>query len=347
MMIMDQFRQLRRWYREIWCADNVTGQKLDFFTKLKYCRLGFTESNYFLYHLDRNDYRKFISHAERLRLEGINGRYAPFLAMKVLFEREFGGIINVPRIYAWINQGKIYDIQGESAGSEAFILDILREQGALIAKPTQNSGFGVGVVLLTCNEGSFRFANEACTDAELLKKIQALPDEYILVQRIRTGGIAREIFPWSANPIRIITVFEEGKVRPLTALMRFGTKKTMPVEDTKADNLVSIVDIETGELRPAKTWSGTSFSIHPDTGVQIEGNRVSQWHQILEQLQFAHSRFPFYHFFAWDVVLGEDGEIYILEINRGSDIQMLQLDVPQRDQLLGQYMRSQGLLDPW
>ena len=71
---------------------------------------------------------------------------------------------------------------------------------------------------------------------------------------------------------------------------------------------------------------------------------IPGWENLKEKLLRVHSLFPYYVFFAWDMVVDQNGEPRILEINRGSDLG-IQMIRPLRNEKLGEFMKEYGLLD--
>lgn len=358
MWIFQKYRKAKRWYKNIYRHhDKVDlGQKrrVPFFVKIKYNLLGFTDADYVRFDLKNNDYRNYISYKERLRLENVNGRFAFFLGEKVMFERMFGKYINVPHIFCWVKNGKLTGLEGEE--HEVDLVSVIREQRKLIAKPTRSVGGGTGVHRISCDDdGKLYFDDKEYGDAEWIEQMHGL-EEYIIVQNVSSAEYSKKIFPDSVNTIRLVTVMDRASdcVRVLFAYHRFGTSRTAPVDNVSSGGLFALIDEDTGVIGKARSLlePGVQFSLHPDMhgsgsgscGGVIEGAVIPGWNNIVDSLKRAHRCFPYYEFFAWDVAIAEDGKPYILEINRGSDLN-IQIIKPMRNEKLGHYMREKGLLD--
>ena len=135
----------------------------------------------------------------------------------------------------------------------------------------------------------------------------------------------------------------------LYAMHRFGTSRSQFVDNVSSGGIFAQIDIETGVMTKAKTlftsdYTSKGFCTHPDTKSQIEGVKIPNWEEIVDRLLYAHQCFPYYKFFAWDVTIDEKGEPWILEINRGSDLNSQSIS-PLRHTKLGEWMKSNGLLD--
>ncbi len=311
--------------------------------KIKYNRLGFTNEDYFNFDLKQNDYHNYISYWERLKLEDINGRFADILGEKLLFERIFGRYIQIPHIFCWIKNGKCIDLD---AGAETDILSILRDNHTLIAKPTRSVGGGTGIHRIEKMNELLTVDEKAVSQQELVMLVSSW-EEYIVVEYVHQAKYSDLIFSDTTNSIRIVTALRQsGTIEVLFAFHRFGSEMSKPVDNISSGGLVSLIDVASGILGKAKrkTEPGHFHAVHPDTQAQIEGVVIPNWRIITDKLLHVHRCFPYFKFFAWDVVIDENGNPQILEINRGSDlgIQMIQ---PMRNEKMGDFMRDNGLLD--
>ena len=102
---------------------------------------------------------------------------------------------------------------------------------------------------------------------------------------------------------------------------------------------------ENGILSKGKRYLDFSeeLVVHPDTGSQIEGVEIPNWNLLTEYLVSAHKRFPYYLFFAWDVVIDQNGTPHILEVNKGSDLEF-QAVKPLRNERMGEFMKAYEML---
>ena len=346
MKILNSLHKIKKWYKLIdRHHDKVDiGRRytLPSFTKLKYNLLGFTEQEYFEFDLEKNDYHQYISCWERVRLENINGRFAYFLGEKVTFERFFGRSVHVPHIYAWIHMGTAIDPE---TGETVDLPEAIKGQRILIAKPSRSVGGGSGVKRLEYKEGCFFSNGERITEDQLRKNLWRIED-YLFVETVQQADYARSIFPGSCNSFRVVTGrHKNGEIEVLHAFHRFGCDQSVPVDNISSGGLFAVIQSD-GVMTAAKrlTEIGEWYSVHPDTGVQIEGIRIPGWEEITDALLRVHKTFPYYKFFAWDVVIGQDGCPWILEINRGCDLYTQSIH-PLRNEKFGAFMREYGLLD--
>lgn len=313
------------------------------FDKIKYNRLGFTSEDYHLFDLKHNDFHEYISYRERLRLEDINGRFAYILGEKLMFERLFGNYINVPHIFCWIKNGRPIDLE---TGEEVDLLSIIQSVEKLIVKPTRSSGGGAGVHKI-CIEKNEYFIDEKKVLKKELLQTAFLWEGSIIVDYINQAEYSNNIYSETTNSIRVVTVKRKnGEYEVVLVFHRFGCENSKPVDNICSGGLVTLVDISTGKLGKAKriTEPEKEYSVHPDTQEPIEGILIPNWEALKEKLIQVHRCFSYYTFLAWDVVINDIGVPYILEINRGTDLNV-QLIKPLRNDEIGRFMDEYGLLD--
>ena len=343
------FKTFRFWYKNIYRVHNKSEivVKLPLLTKLKYNLIGFTDLQYVLFNLKNNNYRDFISTWERLRLEKVNDRFAFFLGEKVMFERLFGKYVNVPHIHCWVKCGKFINLDDNE--TEISIIKEIQKEGAFIAKPSRSLGGGKKIHELFYANQSYYIDGKEFLAEDFEKECRKLED-YIFTKKISSHEYSKKIYPFSSNTIRVITTMDNktNDVDVLLAFHRFGTKRSKFVDNISSGGVFALVDIETGIIGEAKSIFDLNdldrtYSTHPDTGAPIKDAYIPKWQELLATIKHAHKCFAYYRFFAWDITLDENGKLWVLEINRGSDLSVQVLS-PLRHAKLGDWMNKQGLL---
>lgn len=343
------FKTFRLWYKKIFHVHNKSGLevKLPFWIKIKYNLRGFTDLEYTIFNLKQNDYHNYISTWERLRLENVNGRFSFFLGEKVMFERMFGQYVNVPHIHCWVKSGKFINLDDNK--NEVSIIEEIQREKRFIAKPTRSLGGGKRIHELTYDGGLFYFDGQQLDANEFVQKCRKL-EEYIITKKVSSHIYSRTIYPYSANTIRVITVMnnDNNNADVLLAFHRFGTQKSRFVDNINSGGIYALVDIETGKIGYGKCLYDINctekiYVKHPDTNTAIMDIYIPKWLELIESLKHAHKCFAYYQFFAWDVTIDQEGKFWVLEINRGSDLE-IQSICPLRNEKLGKWMKEKNLL---
>ncbi len=312
--------------------------KIPLAAKWKYNRLGFTDRQYALYNLKENDYHQYLTHRERYKIENINSsRRADILVDKVLFDRIFGSFVKIPETFCYIRKGKFYDLHG---GKVDPVL-LVGEKKDVFCKPSGGPGGGTGVYRIRFLDEKYFVNDKEYTPEELLALFAKL-NEYIVTSKVTNHQYSDRIFGDSVNTIRIVTALIEGEAKVLVAMHRFGTKLSAPVDNACSGGVFSMIHTETGMLTAAKDYfhPQKEYVNHPDTDARIKDVQVPKWNEIQDRLVKVHNCFPYYDFFAWDVILDDQGDVEVLEINRGTGIDWIQCFEPLREAPLGEYLKS-------
>jgi len=130
----------------------------------------------------------------------------------------------------------------------------------------------------------------------------------------------------ATSSIRIVIVQDNGRQEIVAAVWKLirGTN----ISDTRIDDSLghihAPINVRTGLLGAArKDYEEHSYSIHPETGVAIEGFQVPYWEEAMSTCLRAASIFPMLHIQHWDLAITESGPC-LLEINDIGAIEFLQ-----------------------
>lgn len=116
--------------------------------------------------------------------------------------------------------------------------------------------------------------------------------EFVSRGTMEEAEYARAIYPASTNTIRVLTMVDPdtNDAFPATALHRFGTSRSRPIDNLHAGGLSAPVDLDTGELGPAVLFPVKGrrrrdiVETHPDSGMPITGVSIPSWAAVLGQI---------------------------------------------------------------
>jgi len=169
--------------------------------------------------------------------------------------------------------------------------------------------------------------------SQFYKELQRL-DNYIITEFVNQAEYSKEIYPYTVNTIRILTMWDYENSIPFIAIAvhRIGTQRSYPVDNWTQGGMSAHINIETGELGPGVTYPFDGklrfYSRHPETDSPIQGVRVPNWEKVRETVLKLASNLPFLPYIAWDVVLDENKNIRIIEGNSNTDVNLLQVHKP-------------------
>jgi len=317
--------------------------KVSIFKRLKMKFKGFTPDHYYQYNFKKNNPKDYLTEIDRWKTRRVNGNYNILLDDSLAFYHLFKEHVRIPKIYGWINNKKIYDIDNGNLLSDQDIINIIKKQKKLILKPNYGGG-GKGVYVIECLNDNIIIINEQEVAIESITDEFLKLDNYTISKFINPKEVVNNIYNKTINTIRVITIInKEGKVEIPNALHRFGTSKTIPVDNASSGGLFSYVNIDTGEISEAKSYrTKQTFKVHPDSNKPIEGTIINNWSNILNEIKKVASKFPYISFMAWDIVPLKDG-FQVLEINASTGLTFIQMFEPLKNTKLGNFYKQKGV----
>lgn len=304
------------WRRKLWCLRN-----------------GFMPMDYDLYSFGVNDPRDYLSDREREMTWILNWPYAGILDDKLGFDymiRQLGA--PTPELHALVIKGRLTPMDGghRLAGAEWW-REHLDRLGRLVLKPIWGAK-GNGIFIVERAPDGCRVNGEAVELPVLAQRIEGM-DRYLVSDYVQQAAYAQQIFPGSANSMRILTMQDEhGMPFIAAAAHRFGARRSRrPVDSWSGGGLSAGIDLDTGELSAGVTSLEFSrmerHDRHPDTGTPIAGNRVANWDMIRARIVDVATKLPFLPYIGWDVVATDAG-FMVMEGNKQTHVNFLQVHRP-------------------
>ncbi len=313
--------------RRFIAAERSTHVPMALLTQLRAWRQGFTTASVALYGPTRWDTGEYVSDYAAYRAAYIDEPYAGLSSGKLVFEAVMGRYLPVPKSLAIIAGGRICPVgQGVEEGTVDTLIRLAREQDGIVLKPVAGEK-GQGVMVLREKEGGLCLNERPIAELELATLVGSL-DHYLASERVRQAAYARELFPGSANTIRLVTMVDPFTQEPFIAIAahRIGTWRSAPVDNCCCGGMSAAIDLDTGTLGPAAERASGKLiwhEKHPEVGVQIEGVQIANWQLVKESILRTLRRMPYLRYVGWDVVVTDDG-FRVLEANNtpGAQIQV-------------------------
>ena len=135
-----------------------------------------------------------------------------------------------------------------------------------------------------------------------------------------------EFNPTSVNTLRIVTVLcPDNNVKIMTADLRLGRKGKV-ADNFHHNGIASLIDVDTGIIYTMGIDKNRRrYILHPDSKKQIIGFCIPFWKQIKETVREAALIIPTVRYVGWDIALGENGEVMIVEGNCMADPDVTQM----------------------
>lgn len=299
-------------------------------------KYGFSISEYKLYQLDKNDHKAYISTLESFYPRYNNGKMTIISDNKFVFPYILSRYFKTAKNYAYIDRGDIIPVEDSCVNKENLI-EFLKEHQVILKPIGGWDGFGIKKIVF--KDGVF-FVNNEETSAEKLRGNILGLKEYLMQEVVIQHEYADNLYKDSLNTIRVISAKKEDGLAHeiICAVQRIGTITSAPADNFAQGGISSIIDIETGLLSEATgaTTFGSDgdrifYSQHPTSGGQISGIRVPFWDEIKEKIVIFTQQFPFFKFIAWDIAIGQNGEIFAIETNMKSSLDLFQVHGGMKD----------------
>lgn len=132
--------------------------------------------------------------------------------------------------------------------------------------------------------------------------------------------------PSSVNTLRVVTLLgKDDKVRVMTANLRVGNGEKF-ADNFHHNGIASLLDIETGMvITSGIDMNLKRYYVHPYTGQQIIGYQVPYWSEIVRVCKEVAQVTPSVGYVGWDVAVGKNGEVIIIEGNASADPDVSQI----------------------
>lgn len=300
--------------------------------RLRLWRHGFLGESHLLYNLASNDRRLYVSdYARYVRSPMINfGGGNAVLNDKLIFYYAMVSLsAPVPAVYGIVDRGVTWIDPPPGFDTSNGVVGLLRSGQESVLKPV-DGGMGRDVHVISLDDGKMRIGDREVDEAFI---VGALKPGMLIQQRVRQGDYARRIFPGSTNTLRVLTMWDYARDEPFIAhaIHRFGTARSLPVDNWSRGGLNVAVDAETGELSRAVTFAHSGglewHTRHPDTNAPLSGLFIPHWRTMVDELLRISRALPRLRYVGWDVLIGDEG-FYLIEGNSYPELGVHQVHKP-------------------
>lgn len=257
---------------------------------------------YRFYYKKRAERNKFVTHGKLLEIIKVcnNPNSRKIFDDKRLFNNAFKSFL-----------GRDYLEAKESSYDE--IMAFFNKHDRVFSKnPTGMFGKGVSVV-----------ANDEI-NTEVIN--QMISDGYLLEEVVTQHAELAKFNPTSVNSLRVVTLVKaDDSIEIKCIVLRFGRKGNV-ADNFHFDGIAALVDVETGIVKTQgvdRYWN--RYTIHPDSKESIVGFQIPEFNRIKETCLLAAKVHPEVRYVGWDVTVGSDNQIIIIEGNPGADPDITQI----------------------
>lgn len=168
----------------------------------------------------------------------------------------------------------------------------------LVFKPAKGN-CGVGIA----------FVDSSTLSADGLVPWMRSRDFDLVESRVMQHSALQGLSPSGVNTVRIFTCLDEhDRCRILGCRLRISVNS--PVDNMAAGNMAAPVEEKTGRICGPGVYSDITRSpesVHPVTGVSIEGFQIPFWPETLAMVREASELHPQNRSIGWDIVITPEG----------------------------------------
>ncbi len=207
--------------------------------------------------------------------------------------------------FADVMQREWIDAEAVSADELAAFVT---KHGAVMAKPAD--GFG--------GAGLARYEASDVTDPEafralLLERKQTLVEQFLVQHEAMA-----ELYPESVNTVRLITYLDkQDRFHVIASVLRVGNGGV--IDNFAGGGMFTMLDENGVAMYGAVDKHSNAYTVHPATGVAIQGFQVPMYAEMLEMVEKLSHRLPHTPYVGWDIALTPTGPA-ILEANHNSSV---------------------------
>ncbi|WP_040978345.1 sugar-transfer associated ATP-grasp domain-containing protein [Oceanobacillus jeddahense] len=252
-------------------------------------------------HIDR---KNFVVHRKRMRIVNTfnNKEDRKILDSKNFFNKKYNEYVQ--REWLDVSNSTFEEFNNFTIHNKKFIV-----------KPIDGS-HGKGIRIVNIDE-----AWDLHSLYEELIKEKPIIEELI----VQNEEIA-EFNPTSVNTLRVVSlVCPDGEVRIMTANFRVGNGERF-ADNFHHNGIAALLNVDTGiVVTSGIDMNFNRYLIHPESKKQILGFRVPYWNEVIKTVKKAARVTPTVGYIGWDVAIGKNGEIIILEGNAAADPDISQM----------------------
>lgn len=220
--------------------------------------------------------------------------------------------VRTPEYFIFNDNGIFYD-KNRNIISLNRALEILKDVGEAVIKPTVDTSSGSGVAILNIKEG-IDIRNNQTVENILLN----YSSNFIVQEKLKPCKNLELLYPKAINTIRAITyiIDDEIEIAPLNLRIGGGGGE---VDNIHAGGMVIAVDNEGNLSKFAYRlgWGDNfqKFDKHPDTNIVFENYNLDFIPQVIKVAKKLHTYVSNIGIISWDFTVDYDGNIVVVEAN--------------------------------
>lgn len=220
--------------------------------------------------------------------------------------------VRTPKTYLACDHGTFFD-EDRRLISRDRALELLKNIGEAVIKPTVDSSSGKNIVIVCMQNGTD--SRSGCSAEALLLQYGR---NFTVQERLKPCDTLRALYPHSINTIRVVSYQTASHIGIAPVSLRIGGGGS-EVDNIHAGGM-SVAVSKTGQLfktayRLGYGDSFQSFTCHPDTGTVFDGYQLPFLPQVLDAAKRLHEKTSGLGIISWDFTVNSEEQIIVVEAN--------------------------------
>jgi hypothetical protein len=219
--------------------------------------------------------------------------------------------IRMPKTVLRCMHGNLYNDSYALLTHENYINSLPSEEVECFIKPALDSGQGKNIKKGKISNRKV-FIDDISQDINNL--VSSYQGEFIIQEGIKQSVTLSDIYPYSVNSIRPMSLRHKDKIEVLSSELKFGSNKNY-VSNTKAGGVMCGVD-ENGNLTDfGYDKKYNKMFEHPFTHKPFKNITIPNFSELKKLIVQCHARLPHFNLIAWDFGLDNNNHYTLIEYN--------------------------------
>ena len=219
--------------------------------------------------------------------------------------------ITMPKTMLRCMHGNFYDAGYNLLNIKNYSKSLSDKEVDCFIKPTIHSGSGKNIKKCKIRNGEI-YIDENLQNINELKF--SYSGEFIIQEGIDQSAILSDIYPYSVNSIRSISLRYENKIVVLCNLPKFGNNKNY-VDNTWAGGVVCGIDHHGNLTEFGYDNKFNKIYEHPFTRKSFKNITLPNFCDLEKIIVQCHERLPHFNLVAWDIGLNSLNQYVLIEYN--------------------------------
>ena len=219
--------------------------------------------------------------------------------------------IKMPKTVLRCMHGKLHDADYHLLDIENYTKSFLNKEVDCFIKPTIDSGSGKNIKKGKIRDGKI-FADEVLQDINKLRSLYN--GDFIIQEGIEQPLILSDIYPYSVNGIRSLSLRYESNIIILSSLLKFGNNKNY-VDNAGVGGVVCGIDGNGNVGEFAYNIKFNKMFEHPFTHKPFKNIVLPNICELEKIIIQCHKRLPHFDLVAWDFGVDKFNKYILIEYN--------------------------------